>query len=577
MVELLCTLAGVIAGVAAVASLMQYQGDRGRFAAEPEADEADHMIGIADQLQVITHRVAADVTAHSEKVGHFNDRLSAPSADPEAVLSTLNDIITANQAMQGQLADAQKRIAQQSRMIEQASMQARPDALTGLANRRALNEFLTNSIAAAGDGTPTGLLLMDIDHFKSFNDNFGHATGDAVLASFARAIATCCGESSYAARYGGEEFAVVLSGASVEDVVRQAAEVRYFVSEQVISYEDLQLQVTASGGFSLLVPGDNISAVYERADEGLYQSKKAGRNCGHWLSPQGWTLFPDRHGSPRLLADLGATPLEACSDDDLQPQPTPQTPSPAAASGSPPQPRTAPLATSQPSSAPAAPPAAPATSPATVGPALTTQSTPPPAAADVAAPTQSAAAAEATAPEATAASTADPQTAKPRDEEALEVLDLNSFVGRLEAFLEQLRKADLPAAGFMLQAVGLNGDDPQRAVARWNQVLKTVQQNLRGLDVVSLYRPHTLCIFMPGCSLEACAARAAKIKSEVTLHLSTAPVASKLAIAVAAVGETEDNARFLNRLELALEEAQDAGHTELVIHDGNTCHYQSTH
>ncbi|MCA9180880.1 MAG: GGDEF domain-containing protein, partial [Planctomycetales bacterium] len=170
MVELLCTLTGIIAGVAVVASLFHQQGERQKFAAAEESNASDRILGIADQLQVISHRVAANVTAHSEKVVHISDRLSVPNKELTQVLSTINEIITANQAMQGQLADAQMRIAQQSRLIEQASHQARTDALTGLANRRALNEFISNSIENATDATCMGLLLMDIDHFKSFND-----------------------------------------------------------------------------------------------------------------------------------------------------------------------------------------------------------------------------------------------------------------------------------------------------------------------------------------------------------------------------------------------------------------------
>ncbi len=532
MVELLCTITGIIAGVAIVASLFHQHGERQKFAADTDGSESDRIFGIADQLQVISHRVAADVSAHSEKVVHISDRLATPTTEPDHVMSTINEIITANQAMQGQLADAQKRIAQQSRMIEQASMQARTDALTGLANRRALNEFLTNSIEAVAGGTVTGLLLMDIDHFKSFNDNFGHATGDAVLASFARSIATCCGESSYAARYGGEEFAVVLSAENVDQLVRNACEVRYYVSEQVISYEDLQLKITASGGLCILLPGDSCSAVYERADEGLYQSKKAGRNRGFWLSANGWLPFPDRSGTPQILADLDA--IEETADE-------------------PPLPIEEIVADIKPISRTEAQ--------ATLKTAVALK-------VSLGVPPEGASQPE---PESLEVEPA------PDDFEATEILDLNAFVGRLEAFLEQLRKAELPAAAFMVEAIGLREFETNAANQCWSQVVETVQRNLRGIDVVCLYRPFTLCVFMPGCSIDAGVARAARIKvalREAALTWVTTALPEKFAISAAAVEGTEDNAQFLNRLEVALEEALDTTDRELVVHDGTTCHFQ---
>lgn len=531
MIELLCTLTGIIAGVAIVASLVHQHGERQKFAADAQGADSDHISGIADQLQVISHRVAADVCAHHEKVVHISDRL-APTADSSEIMDTINEIISANQAMHGQLADAQKRIAQQSRMIEQASRQARTDALTGLANRRALNEFLANSIESlTAEGPVTGMLLLDIDHFKSFNDNFGHATGDAVLASFARSIATCCSEDSYAARYGGEEFAVVLVAKTIDELVQKATEVRYYASEQVISYEDLQLKITSSGGLCRLLPGDTCSAVCERADEGLYQAKKAGRNRGFWLSDDGWLPFPGRSGAPQVLSELGKN------------------------SGN---------------EAPAAAPSSGADN-ATVQPISRSE-----AQATVRDATASKASAKATS--ATTEVGREEASQAKTDTQANEILDLNAFVIRLDAFVEQLRKANLPAAGFMVEGVGLRSHaDSVSASQCWNEILETVQHNLRGIDVICQYRPFTLCVFMPGCSLDSGIARAARTKMalrEAVHTWNTSVTPKKFSVSAAAVMSTEENAQFLNRLELALEEAEDATDRELVIHDGNICHFQ---
>ena len=104
-------------------------------------------------------------------------------------------------------------------------------------------------------------------------------------------------------------------------------------------------------------------------------------------------------------------------------------------------------------------------------------------------------------------------------------------------------------------------------------------QNLRGIDVPCLYRPYTLCVFLPSCSLDAGVARAANIKRillEAGGDWNAEGGCEKLAVCVASVGIAEENASFLNRLELALETAADSSASEVVTHDGNTCHFLET-
>jgi diguanylate cyclase (GGDEF)-like protein len=539
MIELLCTLTGIIAGIAVVASLIHHNEEKQKFTANPNDSDPDGILGIADQLQVISHRVAADVSAHSEKVVHMSDRLVKPS-EPNQILSTITEIISANQAMQGQLADAQKRIAQQSRMIETASHQARTDALTGLSNRRALDEFLNNCISNQNEGEVVALLLMDIDHFKSFNDSFGHTTGDAVLASFARSLSVCCGEECYSARFGGEEFAVILTGQSIQEVVEKATEVRFYISEQVICYEDLRLKITSSAGLCVLQAEDTANSVYERADEGLYQSKKAGRNRGFWLSIQGWQPFPERTGTPRLLSELRAE--ETSGDNSIE------TPPSAPSSLKKPLEKTPPMSSQ--------------IETASSGPDITLQSDP------------------LNENESLRTKLPSKEATQTPSAEGTEILDLSSFILRLDAFLEQLRKADLPAAAVMIEAIGMqtakNGEGG-KAAEYWEQIVEVVQRNLRGIDVVCQYRPRTLCVFMPGCSLDAGIERAANIQSalrETSFEWDSALGPERFAVAIGGIGTNEDNASFLNRLEVAIEEALDAADTELVVHNGKSCYFQ---
>lgn len=542
MVEFLCTVMGVVAGVAVVASLLPKYADRQKFSATEEPTESDRILGIADQLHVISHRVAADVCAHSQLVGHISERLSTPDDIPEQVLATINEIIEANQTMQGQLVDAQTRIAQQSRMIEQTSRQARTDALTGVNNRRALNEFVTNSIEQTSEESFTGFMLLDIDHFKEFNDNFGHTTGDAVLASFARSISDYCGGSSYVARYGGEEFAIVLSAGSMDEMVAKAAAIRFFVSDQTINYEDLQLKIAASAGLCRLLVDDVCQGVYDRADKGLYQAKKSGRNCGYWLSSDGWLPFPALDAVPPRLADLKF----------VLPQPASAVPSP--------------VKTKLPSST---------TPPASTSEDVNEGKMPDAPASDSSNMPSGLVATELPAEEEAAAA----EVALVVDGERVEVLDLKAFLGRLEGIVGQLRQAELPGTAFMLEAIGLGQGKSSQASVCWSKVVQIVMHNLRGIDVPCLYRPNTLCVFLPSCSLDAGVARAAKIKRallDASSQWNAAGECKTLAVCAASICVAEENARFLNRLELALETAADSSPQEIVRHDGHTCHFLET-
>lgn len=542
MVEFLCILMGVVAGMTIFASLLPKYSDRQKFSATEETTAADRILGLADQLNLISHRVAADVCAHSERVGNISDRLSTPDDVPEKVLATINEIIEANQAMQGQLVDAQKRIVQQSRTIEQASHQARTDALTGLYNRRALNEFVTSSLAQTSADSFTGFMLLDIDHFKEFNDNFGHTTGDAVLASFARSLSDYCGGLSYVARYGGEEFAVVLTASSMDELVSQAAAIRCYISEQTIFYEDLQLKITASAGLCSLLADDLCQTVYDRADKGLYQAKKSGRNCGYWLSSDGWLPFSALTAVPSTIADLKSISTQQRATER--------------------------------GVAKLAPPNQDSRSTSVPKEAI-----------EVTAVSDSSAKLEEHAELELPVQTVQDLIPEPvqgdlgAQGEKAEVLDLKAFLGRLESSMGQLRKAELPGTAFMLEAIGLRHGHAVQAAASWSQAVQAVMQNLRGIDVPCIYRPYTLCVFLPSCSLDAGIARAAKIKRallEAGARWNAAGACEKLAVGVASVGVAEENASFLNRLELALETAADSSPHEIVSHDGHTCHFLDT-
>ncbi len=179
-----------------------------------------------------------------------------------------------------QLEMAQRKLTiQQERLLEaNAHLErlATVDGLTGLKNRRAFEERLTEEIARSRrTGRPLSLLLLDIDHFKQYNDSFGHPRGDEVLRSMARQLTRTMRDSDCAARYGGEEFALLLPDADKAGAVQLAERLRESVERT--SWEGRS--VTVSIGIATL--SDAIASadlLVEHADRALYRSKQNGRN-----------------------------------------------------------------------------------------------------------------------------------------------------------------------------------------------------------------------------------------------------------------------------------------------------------
>ncbi|HSN91028.1 MAG TPA: GGDEF domain-containing protein [Anaeromyxobacteraceae bacterium] len=157
---------------------------------------------------------------------------------------------------------------------------ATADALTGLPNRRAFEEALAREVARARRaGTPLGLLLVDVDHFKRVNDERGHPAGDEVLRAVAGRIASAARAGDLVGRVGGEEFALALPGAGAADAREAGERVRARVADGPVALEGGDLAVTVSVGVaSLGEPPEEGPDLVARADEALYRAKRAGRN-----------------------------------------------------------------------------------------------------------------------------------------------------------------------------------------------------------------------------------------------------------------------------------------------------------
>ncbi len=160
---------------------------------------------------------------------------------------------------------------------------ATTDPLTGLPNRRALRTGLDRGLDhAKRRGTPLSLILLDLDHFKTINDEHGHLTGDAVLRRVAEILKAHLRSTDLAARYGGEEFAVLLPDTGSDAATRTAERVRVALSAAPIEFQGRSVRVTASlGVVAYPEHGLTTAELVHRADAALYTAKRAGRDRVH--------------------------------------------------------------------------------------------------------------------------------------------------------------------------------------------------------------------------------------------------------------------------------------------------------
>src|SRR5207302_9224346 len=156
------------------------------------------------------------------------------------------------------------------------------DPLTTLGNRKYFDRAIAAAVqSASACSEPLSLLMLDIDHFKSFNDNYGHLTGDQVLRLVAMSLKQTIKGHDLTARYGGEEFAVVLPNTALRQALTVADHIRRAVMAKELkkkSTGEILGRVTISVGVSMLQASEDVDALIDRADACLYAAKRNGRN-----------------------------------------------------------------------------------------------------------------------------------------------------------------------------------------------------------------------------------------------------------------------------------------------------------
>ncbi len=214
--------------------------------------------------------------------------LGAPS-EPDALKRLVEHLAFAttrvrreNGALERRLAHSTQEVRRLREHLEQVRRDAMTDALTLLANRKAFDEALERACTEADDtGAPLTVAVIDIDHFKKFNDTWGHQTGDQVIRYVASIIGRVGAAPRVASRYGGEEFALLFPFERREKVLQALEGVRVEICSRMLkrrSTNDDLGAVTVSTGLAERRAGESASSVMERADAALYVSKRTGRN-----------------------------------------------------------------------------------------------------------------------------------------------------------------------------------------------------------------------------------------------------------------------------------------------------------
>ncbi len=180
------------------------------------------------------------------------------------------------------LNDAQQEISALKQELEQAKEAANKDTLTKLFNRRHFDQMLASILNSQNNAHSSALILIDVDHFKAFNDNYGHLMGDVVLKSIGQVLIHMCENTDHVPyRYGGEEFAILMPKTSMREAKILAENTRKKISSVRIkdkkSGKEIS-KITASFGLSFANSDDTSNTLIERSDSAMYRAKQNGRN-----------------------------------------------------------------------------------------------------------------------------------------------------------------------------------------------------------------------------------------------------------------------------------------------------------
>jgi diguanylate cyclase len=252
---------------------------------DPLSDLPDQLGGLIDSAQQFLNTAVSDNQTHIKALGEVSSE-AALTTDPRTIIAKLVGELskaTARAAtLEANFAATSEELDSIRDSLKAAEQRSNTDALTGLANRHSMDEFLRLAqITAMEKDEALSVFLIDIDHFKKFNDDYGHQVGDQVLRLVAKVLQEGVREVDLAARYGGEELIAVLPGADLEACTSVAERIRRRIAEAKLTRRATGKEIgsiTVSIGVAQFRLAESADAMIERCDRGLYQAKRLGRN-----------------------------------------------------------------------------------------------------------------------------------------------------------------------------------------------------------------------------------------------------------------------------------------------------------
>jgi diguanylate cyclase (GGDEF)-like protein len=285
-----------------------------------------------------------DSREHDRNVMEQLDRLreaikSGSLASVEQAVNRAANLLTGaikqrEERLQDQLQELGTRVAELSDQLQEVKVESRLDGLTRVANRadfdRAVKRW--HHVGSTFE-RPTCLILVDVDHLKTINDQYGHRGGDAALRVFANGLVRCFPRrSDFVGRYGGDELVVLLAETPARAGLQLAERFRHHVQDTVAEHDGQSIPLSASIGLAQLEPGESIESWIERADQALYAAKQAGRNRVAFARPtdRGEPARPVTPPEPTGPVDLARPtgPAEPACLADLARPASPPAPSP---------------------------------------------------------------------------------------------------------------------------------------------------------------------------------------------------------------------------------------------------------
>ena len=263
---------------------------------DEDMEKAKKEMAVAEKVSGETTKLMndaiADIKSGEENASKYGVALEKGSSDLSLSQSQekLQEVINAlaietldtqkvNEAVTKKLEESHKQLKSLSHELQAAREEARTDSLTRLSNRRCFEEDMADAIALTSVGDSCSIILLDIDHFKNFNDSYGHQIGDKALERVSDELRFRDNDRIRSYRYGGEEFALLCYGLDLDAAYHLAERLRAGVEGIGFTVKGKDVPLTISLGVAEIKKGSEVKDALKNADDAMYLAKESGRNC----------------------------------------------------------------------------------------------------------------------------------------------------------------------------------------------------------------------------------------------------------------------------------------------------------